>query len=277
MTLKGGFIMSEFDEVIDTVTTDGEITTEATEQVETGDTGHVEQTTTENAAQETPQERQERLFRQEEVDRILQTRLAREKQRFESELKNHPTLSYLEQKAQRLGMTVEQLIENDRKYEEQQKINELIQKNIPPEIAQEVYESRKFREVYTTKEKEMQAKQQQQQMYAEFLEAYPEFKDPQKANEIPPEVWQMVEKGEKLLNAYARYENQRLKAEMAKYQQQQQTQQANLNNAATSTGSVRDGGKGGEFISLDEFEANKHDQSWVMKNYSRIQKSRAKW
>lgn len=269
--------MSEFDEVIDTVTTDGEIATESIEQVETGDTGHVEQTTTENAAQETPQERQERLFKQEEVDRILQTRLAREKQRFESELKNHPTLSYLEQKAQRLGMTVEQLIENDRKYEEQQKINELIQKNIPPEIAQEVYESRKFREVYTTKEKEMQAKQQQQQMYAEFLEAYPEFKDPQKASEIPPEVWQMVDKGEKLLNAYARYENQRLKAEMAKYQQQQQTQQANLNNAATSTGSVRDGGKGGEFISLDEFEANKHDQSWVMKNYSRIQKSRAKW
>ena len=226
--------MSEFDEVIDTATTDGEISTESTEQVETGDTAQVEQ-----EQHETAQERQERLFKQADVDRIIQQRIAKEKQRFESELKSHPTLSYLEEKAQRLGMTVDQLIENDRKFEEQQKLNELVQKNIPPEIAQEVLENRKFRETYTTKEKEQQQKQEQQQMYSEFLEAYPEFKDPQRANEIPPEVWQMVDKGEKLLNAYARYENQRLKAEMAKYQQQQQTQQANLNNAATSTGSVK--------------------------------------
>ena len=275
--------MSEFDEVIDTATTDGEISTESTKQVETGDTAQVEQETTESTAQETAQERQERLFKQADVDRIIQQRIAKEKQRFESELKSHPTLSYLEEKAQRLGMTVDQLIENDRKYEEQQKINELIQKNIPPEIAQEVYEGRKFRETYTTKEKEMQQKQQTQQMYAEFLEVYPEFADKQKAGEIPPEVWKQVydpvknPNGIRLLDAYARYENQQLKAEMAKYQQQQQTQQANLNNAATSTGSVKDGGKGGEFISLDEFEANRHDQSWVMKNYSKIQKSRAKW
>ena len=246
--------------------------------------------TSEVMTQEQPQnntgvETQPAAGANEGMEKAFAARLAKERERlegelrqkYESELKSHPTLSYLEQKAQRWGMTVEQLIENDRKYEEQQKLNELIQKNIPPELAQEVLENRKFRETYTTKEKEYQQKQEQQQMYSEFLEAYPEFQDPQKANEIPPEVWQMVNKGEKLLNAYARYENQRLKAEMAKYQQQQQTQQANLNNAATSTGSVKDGGKGGEFISLDEFEANRHDQSWVMKNYSRIQKSRAKW
>ena len=224
-----------FDEVIDTATTDGEISTESTEQVETGDTAQVEQGT----AQETPQERHERMFGQADVDRILQTRLAKEKQRFESELKSHPTLSYLGEKAQRLGMTVEQLIENDRKYEEQQKLNELVQKNIPPEIAKEVLESRKFRETYTTKEKEMQQKQEQQQMYSEFLEAYPEFKDPQKANGIPPEVWQAVNKGEKLTNAFARYENQQLKAEMAKFQQQQQVAQANEKNAGTSTGAAK--------------------------------------
>ena len=166
------------------------------------------------------------------------TERAREEAREEA-LKSHPTLTYLEKKAQSRGMTVEQLIDNDRQYEEQQKINELIQKNIPPEIAQEVYEGRKFRETYTTKEKEMQQKQEQQQMYSEFLEAYPDFKDPQKANGIPPEVWQAVNKGEKLTNAYARYENQQLKAEMAKYQQQQQVVQANEKNAGTSTGSVK--------------------------------------
>lgn len=158
--------MSDFEETIDTATTDGELDQQtSTEQVETGDTAQVE----------TAEEKQERLFKQEEVDRIVQTRIAREQQRFENERKNNPTLTYLEKKAQTLGMTVEQLIENDRKYEEQQKINQLVQQNIPPDIAKEVYESRKFRETYTTKEKEQQKKQETQQMYSEFLEAYPEF------------------------------------------------------------------------------------------------------
>jgi DNA repair exonuclease SbcCD ATPase subunit len=220
------------------------------------------------------------------MEKAFAARLAKERERlegelrqkYESELKSHPTLSYLEQKAQRLGMTVEQLIENDRKYEEQLEIQQRAQKDqVSYEYAERLYKLEQKEQQREQEAESIRQKQEQQQMYAEFLEAYPEFQDPQKANEIPPEVWQAVQKGERLLNAYARYENQRLKAEMAKYQQQQQTQQANLNNAATSTGSVKDGGKGGEFISLDEFEANRHDQSWVMKNYSRIQKSRAKW
>ena len=103
--------------------------------VETVDATAGEQATAEETPQETPQEKQERLFRQADVDRIIQERLARERQKHEAELKNHPYLSYLEQKAQRFGMTVEQLIENDRKYEEQQRINRLVQQNIPEEYA----------------------------------------------------------------------------------------------------------------------------------------------
>ena len=266
--------MSEFEEVIGTATTDGEISTETTEQVEIGDTAQVEQGT----AQETPQERQERLFKQSELDQILKDRLSKQEQRFETKLKSHPTLTYLEKKAQSRGMTVEQLIENDRKYDEQLEIQQRAQKDqVSYEYAERLYKLEQKEQQREQEAESIQQKEEQRQMYSEFLKEYPEFQDPQKANEIPPEVWQMVQKGEKLTNAFARYENQQLKAEMAKYQQQQQTQQANFNNAATSTGSVKDGGKGGEFISADEFEANRHDQSWVMKNYSKIQRSRAKW
>jgi hypothetical protein len=231
------------------------------------------QAATQETPQETAQEKQERLFKQSDVDRIIQDRLAREKQRYEAELKKHPVLSYLEEKAQKLGLTVEQLIENDRKFEEQQALNDLIQKNIPEEYAKEMLENRKFREQYQTEKQQREQQEKEQKMYLEFLEAYPDVKP----EDVPAEVWQEVAKGRNLLDAYVRYENKRLKDEMAKYQTQQQTQQANLNNAATSTGSIKDSGNGAEFISFEEFEANKHDQSWVVKNYNRIMKSRAKW
>jgi hypothetical protein len=231
------------------------------------------QAATQETPQETAQEKQERLFKQSELDAIIKDRLAREKQRFETELKSHPALSYLEQKAQKLGISVEQLIENDRKWEEQQALNDLIQKNIPEEYAKEMLENRKFREQYQTEKQQREQTEKEQKMYLEFLEAYPDVKP----EDVPAEVWQEVAKGRNLLDAYVRYENKRLKDEMAKFQQQQQTQAANMKNAASSTGSVRDGGNGAEFISFEEFEANKHDQSWVVKNYNRIMKSRAKW
>lgn len=161
---------------------------------------------------------------------------AEQRQKYEAELNKHkPTLSYLEQKAQRLGVTVDQLIENDRKWEEQQALNELIQKNIPDEYAKEILENRKFREQYQKEKAEREKQEKERQMMAEFLDAYPDVKP----EDIPVEVWVEVNKGRNLLDAYIRHENQKLKAEMAKYQQQQQNQQANQANAATSTGSVK--------------------------------------
>lgn len=270
--------MSE--ELMNTATT-AEETTMTAESTETAvDTGNATteeqmtpQTATQGTAQETPQERQERLFRQEEVNRIVQERLAREKQRFEQELKNNPYLSYLEQIAQESGMSIDQLIENDRKFREQQKINKLIQKNIPPDIAKEVYESRKFREQYQAEQLKRQQEQLKQQMYQEFLQMYPDVKPEQ----IPAEVWQMVKQGYRLAAAYAIYENKQLKSEMAKFQQQQQVQQANAKNAESSTGSAKSQGATGGYISREQFDANKHDINWVRKNLKLIEESKKHW
>jgi hypothetical protein len=245
--------------------------------VEMGDATTGEQTASEGTQEppqgETAQEKQERLFRQADVDRIIQERLARERQKYETELKSNPHLSYLEQKAQRLGMTVEQLIENDRKYEEQQKLNELIQKNIPPEYAEKLLKVDELEKWKAQTEQERQAeiqRQQQQQykqqMYAEFMQMYPDVKPEQ----IPAEVWQLVNQGHRLASAYAIHENKLLK-------QQQQTQQANLKNAEGSTGSVKTQGKTGGYISREQFDANKSNQNWVMKNLDLIEESRKHW
>lgn len=212
------------------------------------------QAATQETPQETAQEKQERLFKQSELDAIIKDRLAREKQRFETELKSHPVLSYLEEKAQKLGISVEQLIENDRKWEEQQKLNELIQQNIPPEFAQKLLEHDKIVQEYQTEKQIREQKEKEQKMYLEFLEAYPDVKP----EDVPAEVWQEVAKGRNLLDAYVRYENKRLKDEMAKFQQQQQNQQANQTNAASSTGSARDIGSAGK--PKDPFEEGFDDE-----------------
>ena len=241
--------------------------------VETVDATAGEQATAEETAQETPQEKQERLFRQADVDRIIQERLARERQKYETELKNNPHLSYLEQKAQRLGMTVEQLIENDRKYEEQQMLNALVQQNIPEKYAKKLLKVDELEQWKTQQEQQRQAEQQRQQqqqykqqMYAEFLQMYPEVKPEQ----IPKEVWQLVNQGHRLASAYAIHENKLLK-------QQYQTQQANFKNAESSTGSVKTPGATGGFISREQFDANKGNMNWVQKNLDLIEKSRKHW
>ena len=131
--------------------------------VETVDATAGEQATAEETPQETPQEKQERLFRQADVDRIIQERLARERQKYETELKNHPHLSYLEQKAQRFGITVEKLIENDQKWEQQRRLNELVQNNIPKEYAEKLLKVDELEQWKAQTEKQRQEEQRKQQ------------------------------------------------------------------------------------------------------------------
>ena len=217
-------------ELNDAIMPDEEIQqTSETAEIDQGDATQEAQTTpqetTQAAEQETAQEKQEKLFRQADVDRIVQERLARERQKYE----NNPYLKYLQEKAQKLGITVEQLIENDRKWEEQQQIQKLVQQNIPPEFAKEMLENRKFREMYQAEQQRRQQEETRRQMFMEFIQTYPDVK----ADQIPQEVWQMTfQQGYPLTAAYAIWENKQLK-------QQMQTIQANQKNAETSTGAAK--------------------------------------
>jgi uncharacterized protein (DUF849 family) len=157
---------------------------------------------------------------------------------------------------------------------QQEEVNRLVQQNIPQQYAQEMLENRKFREQYQTERQRAEQAEKQQKQYAEFMEAY---KDVQ-PDQIPEEVWQDVKGGRALLDAYVRYENKSLKGELEKYRQQQQAAQANQANAASSTGSVKGtGAPDSGYISKEVFDANKHDQNWMNKNYDKIMQSMRKW
>lgn len=120
-------------------------------------------------------------------------------------------------------------------------------------------------------------KQMQEKMdrdIADFRAAYPEVD----AKTIPDAVWDKVNNGMPLIYAYQIHENTALKAENAELKKALQVQSNNEANATSTPGSVKgDGGTAADFISFDDFERNKGNQSWVQKNYKRIMESRQKW
>lgn len=121
---------------------------------------------------------------------------------------------------------------------------------------------------------EKQMKEKMDRDIADFRSVYPEVD----AKNIPDVVWEKVNSGMALVDAYRVHENTAIKEELAELKKALQVQKTNEANAATSPGSVKGTGEtADDFITFDTFEKNKTNQSWVAKNYKRIMESRQKW
>lgn len=121
---------------------------------------------------------------------------------------------------------------------------------------------------------EKQMKEKMDRDIADFRSVYPEVD----AKTIPDVVWEKVNSGMALVDAYRVHENTVIKEELAELKKALQVQKTNEANAATSPGSVKGTGEtADDFITFDTFEKNKANQSWVIKNYKRIIESRQKW
>ena len=184
-------------------------------------------------------------------------------------LKNDPRLSFVENQAKKHEMSVEQYLQAVEQEEVQRRIDAIAEKEqMSPELARKKYdiEQRELRQ--QQKEEAERKKEEDQKQYLEFLDEYPEIK----YDTIPQEVWDMVNAGKHLVDAYARHELQQLKKGIKIAEQ-------NKKNAKVSTGSTKSDGatSKGDYINLETFEANKSNMSWLTKNFDKITKSRAKW
>lgn len=131
-------------------------------------------------------------------------------------------------------------------------------------------ETQKQQEEREAKEKESQRKQAETN---EFFELFKEENGRAWDAEdgLPKEVLEYQAKGKSLPDAYNAY----LKAT---YKSKIGATEVNEKNAKSSTGSVTGNGSTGTGdISQETFEAKKHDREWVIKNFSKITESRAKW
>lgn len=207
-------------------------------------------------------------------------------------IQNNPILSYLEIKAKRMGVTVDQLIENDRKYEEQQEVERYAQKEqISYETAERLMKleqrekERDEREQAEKKAREESNRKEEEQkdfdarklaMGEEFYQEFPDYTTKEKLDTIPKEVWAEADKwlksggreGRRLADALTRYN---FKQQMT----QQQTQQANEANANSSTGSVRTSGQTGKFFTEEQVKSMPQEE--VNKNYDAIMESMKRW
>jgi hypothetical protein len=167
------------------------------------------------------------------------------------QLETDPRLSFVEELAAQFGMDVPTYLEAVKQQQEEAKLNELLQQNIPEEYAREMLENRKFRQQL---ESERQTKAQEEKQNADYNEFFNYFKEANgrdfnsQSDQIPESVWQATQNGVPLKFAYMQHENNLLR-------QQLQTQKQNQTNKQKApVGSVTAHGSN-EVASEDDFLA----------------------
>lgn len=159
-------------------------------------------------------------------------------------LENSKVFNYVSQKANQLGMTVDEYMDSVEQYEQEQetkrqqeRIDEMISNGVPEDVAKEVVATSQLRkELQEEKNKLEQEKQtkaekdKKDQEYAEFLEAFPDVK----AEDIPKEVFLNAQKSS-LKTAYLEWQNAELKKQL-------EIKKTNKKNEDSSVGSTTEFG-----------------------------------
>ena len=170
-------------------------------------------------------------------------------------LQNSKAETYLNEKAKELGLSVDEYIDEVRNYEREQekqkeleRLQELMDNNIPEDIAREVIAAGQLRkqlqaEKNELKEQKAQAEREAQKNkeYEEFIEAYPDVK----AEDIPKEVFEKAE-GSSLKEAYSEWKIKELEKKLS-------IQEQNEKNAKSSVGSVTETGTVKQSKKIDPF------------------------
>lgn len=170
-------------------------------------------------------------------------------------LQNSKLEKYAKQKAEELGITVDEYMDRVEQYEkeqqkaqEQSQLEEMLNNGVPEAIAKEVIATGQLRRELQKKENELKAKEEASKKEAEKNREYEEFlKDFPDVNpeEIPKEVFEDAEKTS-LSNAY-------MKWQMKELQKQLQIAKTNEKNSQASIGSVTETGQVNEKREKDPF------------------------
>ena len=170
-------------------------------------------------------------------------------------LQNSKLEQYARDKAEQLGITVDEYMDRVEKYEEAQKkqqeedeLEELISNGMPDTLARELLALRQTRhdfqrEINELKQEKELAKQEAEKNkeYEEFLKEFPDVKP----NDIPKEVFEEAEKSS-LSNAY-------MKWKMKELEKQLSVAKTNEKNAKSSVGGTTETGPTNEKHKKDPF------------------------
>lgn len=181
------------------------------------------------------------------------------------ELANDPRLSFVEELAKSYNMSPGEYIQAVKEQQRQSELDNLIQQNIPEEYAREMLENKRFRQTYEAQLRENEARQKQNQEYSEFLSVYPDINP----DAIPGQVWEMVNNGKNILDAYTRYENQILRSEI------EALKANNANNSTSNQSMSGNSDQGNVYFSREQVLAMSREE--VDKNLDVILASQKQW
>lgn len=170
-------------------------------------------------------------------------------------LQNSKVEQYVSKKAKELGLTVDEYINQVEEYEqeqerirEQERLEEMVSNGVPEDVAREVIATSQLRKQLQAKENELKekeaaqnAKQKEEQEYADFVAAFPDVK----ADDIPKEVYEAAQHSN-LTSAYKDWLIKDLKTKLS-------IQETNSKNAKSSIGSVTESGPTKKEEPIDEF------------------------
>ncbi len=149
-------------------------------------------------------------------------------------IQNDPGMQYLTELANRNGTSVPELVEYWRQQDEQQQLDELVQRNIPEEYAREILENKKFRQQLEAEKRQQTEKQQRDNEYMDFLQTYTDV-EPEK---IPQEVWDKHKEGVPLKYAYMEHERKQLQDQIKVLKQNEKNSKRAVIGSVTSNGTA---------------------------------------
>ncbi len=170
-------------------------------------------------------------------------------------LEHSKAFSYVSKKAQELGMSVDEYMDQVEQYEreqekakEQERIDEMIANGVPEDVAKEVVATSQLRKQLQEEKNQLEKEKQERaenekknREYADFLEAFPDVK----AEDIPKEVFLDAQKSN-LTTAYLKWQNAEQKKQIERLKQ-------NEKNRSSSVGSTTQFGSKDETGETDLF------------------------
>lgn len=136
-------------------------------------------------------------------------------------LKKSPALSMLDRYAKRSGMSIEQYTQYLESLETQQRVNSITAEGVPETMAKRIIELEDKERLREEKEKSDNERTNREKEFGEFLRTFPGAS----MNQIPKEVWDMVNDGMGLVPAYAMYENKKMKTTIQQYEQNEKNKE----------------------------------------------------
>lgn len=184
------------------------------------------------------------------------------------QLQNDPRITLIDRLANQAGVSTEDYLQAVEEQTRQSQIEELAEQNgIPDHLAEQLLELTNFKKSVEAERTQKQKDAHLQNEINQFVNMHPDVK----ADQIPAEVWQEVNSGKSLLDAYAKHENNILKQQISEYEKKLNISNSNARNAAASTGSVTGQGVVHGSVLTEEMIADMHP-SELAKRWNEVKK-----